>query len=429
MARGQLAKTTRRRLLGLVYLATIISLVGLSVAIYNKAFVNRVTVTLRTDHTGNQLLVDSDVKERGIIVGSVRKVRSEGDGAVVTLALDPSRITMIPNNVSAQILPKTLFGESYVALQIPEQAGPAIKAGDVIDQDRTRTALETQRVLGDLLPLLQAVKPAELNATLTAVATALTGRGQELGTTLATLNDYLKGLNPSVPQLVDDLKKLGDLSVQYNEAAPDLLATLDNLQTSARTLIEKQGAFTTLLTTATDTSKVLASFLSDNEQRLITVVDTSNSIYNLLDEFRPEYGCLFAGMDKLATATVNTIQNDQINLSVTLDTTNQGPYRPGEQPRLVTGLGPHCFGLPNPPKPFQIPGDFRCLNDGAALTTDRCGSARTASDGQEAIGSPPETALVKSLISGEYGTSPKDVPDIASMLAAPALRGTQVTVK
>lgn len=429
MARDGFAKTTRRRLLGLAYLVTVIGLVGLSVAIYNKAFSDDVIVTLRTDHTGNQLLLDSDVKERGIIVGSVHDVKSEGDGAVVKLALKKDRIGDIPNNVSAQILPKTLFGESYVALQIPGSPGPSIKAGDVIDQDRTKTALETQRVLGDLLPLLQAVKPAELNATLTAVAEALKGRGETLGKTLVNLDAYLKGLNPSVPQLVDDLKKLGDVAVAYNDAAPDLLATLDNLQTSARTVIDKQAALTTLLTTASDTSKVLGSFLADNQQRLIDVVDYSNNIYNLLDEFRPEYGCLFAGMKSLAVSATNAIQNNQINLSVTVDTSNQGPYKPGEQPRLVTGLGPHCFGLPNPQKPFQIPSEFRCLNDGAALTADKCGSAKTASESQEAVGSPPETALVKSLISGSYGSSAKDVPDIAAMLAAPALRGTQVTVK
>ena len=33
------------------------------------------------DHTGNALIVESDVKERGIIVGSVKSVQSKGDGA------------------------------------------------------------------------------------------------------------------------------------------------------------------------------------------------------------------------------------------------------------------------------------------------------------------------------------------------------------
>jgi len=191
MARESFAAVARRRMLGVGFIVVIIALVALSIAFYNKTFTKVVLVTLRADHTGNQLIKASDVKERGIIVGTVRKVRSKGDGAIVTLALDPSRASIIPANVSAQILPKTLFGEQYVALQLPPQPGRHIKNGDVIPQDRSEAALEISKVLGDILPLLQAVKPAELNATLSALATALKGRGEQLGQTLVHLDRYL----------------------------------------------------------------------------------------------------------------------------------------------------------------------------------------------------------------------------------------------
>ncbi|MDT4909089.1 MAG: phospholipid/cholesterol/gamma-HCH transport system substrate-binding protein, partial [Pseudonocardiales bacterium] len=224
MARESFAAVARRRLYGVGFICMIVALIALSIAFYNKTFTKVVTVTLKTDHTGNQLIKASDVKERGIIVGTVRKVRSQGEGAIITLALDPSRASIIPSNVSAQILPKTLFGEQYVALQLPENPARHIKNGDVIPQDRSKAALEISTVLGDILPLLQAVKPAELNATLTALATALKGRGEQLGQTLVHLDRYLTALNPEVPQLVDDLKKLGQVAVQFNDAAPDVIA-------------------------------------------------------------------------------------------------------------------------------------------------------------------------------------------------------------
>src|SRR3954454_16381016 len=109
MAEEALGTVVKRRLLGVLFLVVVISLIGLSIAIYNKAFTDTVEVTLRADHTGNQLIIDSDVKERGIIVGSVKKVNSKGDGVIDTLSLDPSRVNDIPSNVKAQILPKTLF--------------------------------------------------------------------------------------------------------------------------------------------------------------------------------------------------------------------------------------------------------------------------------------------------------------------------------
>lgn len=448
MARESITTVVGRRLLGLGFIALILALIALSVAFYNKAFTKVVTITLRTDHTGNQLLTESDVKERGIIVGSVRKVKVDSHGecqdptgtcSVITLALNPSRAKLIPNNVSAQILPKTLFGEQYVSLQLPDHAGPPIKGGDSIAQDRSAVALESQRVIGDILPLLQAVKPAELNATLTAMATALRGRGEELGKTLVGLDAYLKQLNSEaspgrsyLSQLVLDLKKLGQVSVKFNDAAPDLLSTLDNLQTGANTLIDKRAALDTLLTTGATTSDIFESFLSTNKQRLISIVDSSDKIYNLLNAYTPEYSCMLSGLVGLNDLANRGIVNGQIQLSaqVYVAAPHFGKYVPGEEPKLVTGLGPHCFGMPNPPKPFKVPGSFRCVNDGAALTPDPCAqAAKTSAFDQQAIGSPAENALVNSVIAANLGTEPDSVPHIATILAAPALRGMEVTVK
>jgi virulence factor Mce-like protein len=438
MARESFATIARRRLLGVGYIIVIFGLILLSIAVYQKKFSTFVMVKLHTDHTGNQLLIDSDVKERGIIVGSVHGVKSEGDGAVVTLALDPGRVKEIPANVSAQILPKTLFGEQYVSLTYPGTPDRPIKGGDQISQDRSTVALESEKVIGDLLPLIQAVKPAELNATLTAMADALRGRGQELGQTLVSFDNYLKQLNAQASpgttyttQLVTDLDKLGKVSVNLSNDAPDLFATLDNLQTNAKTLINKQAAFNTLLTTASSTSNIISSFLGDNEQRLITVVDTSQSIDSLLAEYTPEYTCMLSALTQLRGRAEKGINHNQIQLSAQLYIAPPtfGAYKPGNQPKFITGIGPNCFGMPNPQVPFKIPSNFRCVNDGAGITADPCAGSKTSGFDQQAIGSPAESALVDTIVAGTYGTTPDRVPKMASLLIAPALRGAEVTIK
>ena len=45
--------------------------------------------------------------------------------------------------------------------------------GSVINQDHSSAAIELERVLDDTLPLLQAIQPDKLAATLGALATAL----------------------------------------------------------------------------------------------------------------------------------------------------------------------------------------------------------------------------------------------------------------
>ena len=114
----------RRRVQGLAFLVVLALLVGLSIATYQKAFTEVARVTLETDTAGNQLQEASDVKVRGVIVGDVREVKATVEGASIELAIRPEFLDQIPADVSARLLPKTLFGERYVALQLPGSARP-----------------------------------------------------------------------------------------------------------------------------------------------------------------------------------------------------------------------------------------------------------------------------------------------------------------
>ncbi len=170
---------------------------------------------------------------------------SSGDGAELKLGLYPSQVGTIPRNVTARIEPKTLFGEKYVALQVPEQPDERhIEAGDTIKQ--TVVAAEVEQTLNDLYPLLRTVQPAELNKTLNALATALEGRGDAIGTNLETLDGYLKRLNPKLPAAIEDLRLLTKTSDLYTEVFPDIAddaAQLrDDRQHAGRARAEAQPA-------------------------------------------------------------------------------------------------------------------------------------------------------------------------------------------
>ncbi|MGO4342701.1 MlaD family protein, partial [Pedococcus sp. 2YAF34] len=131
------------RTYGVVFLLVVGVLCSLSVAAYGHAFTRVVRVTLETDRIGSQLRTGSDVKIRGVIVGEVRSIEVTARGARLGLALKPEMVGVVPAGVSARLLPKTLFGERFVDLVTPPAgaagaagAGRAIRAGDVIGQDR-----------------------------------------------------------------------------------------------------------------------------------------------------------------------------------------------------------------------------------------------------------------------------------------------------
>src|SRR5687767_13369913 len=99
----------RRYAGGVVFLVVLAMLIGLSIAMYTKAFTPVTMVELRADRAGNQLSKGADVKLRGLRVGEVRSIESNGEGAVIQLALNEDLAPLVPADVSARLLPKTLF--------------------------------------------------------------------------------------------------------------------------------------------------------------------------------------------------------------------------------------------------------------------------------------------------------------------------------
>ncbi len=117
----------------------------------------------------------------------------------------------------------------------------------MIPASRVETNVELSRILANLFPLLRAVRPADLNATLNALATALGGRGEQLGQTMDELDSYLGEIGDHLPTLREDLVKLADVADTYDLAAPDLLAVLSNVTDDRADDRGQQGAARQLL--------------------------------------------------------------------------------------------------------------------------------------------------------------------------------------
>jgi hypothetical protein len=101
----------------------IAGLVWLTILLYQKAFTPVVDVTLRATRSATSCRrrpTSSCAAHRRR--GPRGLDRRDGPGATLDLALDPDKVDLIPSNVEAQLLPKTLFGEKYVSLVIPDDA-------------------------------------------------------------------------------------------------------------------------------------------------------------------------------------------------------------------------------------------------------------------------------------------------------------------
>src|SRR5260370_17895392 len=120
---------------------------------------------------------------------------------------------------------------------MPAQPAPArLPAGSVMPQADSADAVELEKVLNNLLPLLQASEPDKLSVTLSALAQGLQGHGKELGQTLVALNAYLVKYNQHLPALDSDIKQLAALARNFNQASPDLVQALPDFTVTNETI-------------------------------------------------------------------------------------------------------------------------------------------------------------------------------------------------
>jgi virulence factor Mce-like protein len=378
----------------------------------------------------------------------------------MTLQIDKSKIRSIPADVEARILPKTLFGEKFVDLVVPQGggSGPRLKPGDVIQQDRSQTAIELQTVFNDLVPLLRTLKPQELSVALSNLAGALRGRGDQLGQNLEYVNTYFSRFNRDLPNFEHDISALADLSNNYADAAPDLLAMLRNFSVNARTMTEKQQSFTQFLTASTDFAGEASDVFGENANRLITLANVSAPVTHLYSQYSKVLECLPNGLAIYDRTRLEQAFGQGPYLHITLTPVgDRGAYTAADRPRKsdLTSINvpPNCYGLPYGshglhPVFARFPGNhpsdnYKCGGYGGGCSpAPPAGAGTTARSGRRnakasttavrptsssVVGSPSEQRLVATIGSADLGGAAPS-PGLMDLLLGPMLRGMAVSV-
>ncbi|MFI8848672.1 MCE family protein [Streptomyces sp. NPDC053499] len=419
----------RRRSAGIVLLLVLALLIWLSVAVYDKRFTDAAEITVRTSQAGHEMHVNTDVKLRGVVVGQVREITSDGKGARLRVALQPDKLAHIPADVRAQMLPTTVFGQRYVALVPPKDPAPRpIRAGATIPQDRSRNAIELEQVLDHLLPTLTAVQPQKLAATLTAVAQALEGRGSKLGDNLVALDAYLAELNPRLPALNRDIKELVRVSHLYAETAPDVLSALSDFATTSRTLVEKADDLSTAYGTTTGTAQELTGFLRENRQNIIRLARASRPTLRLLAAHAPAFPCTLRTLATFVPVMDQALGKgtDRPGLHVDLRVTpSRGKYLPGKDTPSYRGGGggPRCYSVP-----YLGSADGRKAGRTSTAPAAEGATIADAGGGTGMPNSPQENQLINEVLA-PADKRPGKLPGWSSVLVGPTLRGTEVRLR
>lgn len=459
--------------LGAAFVALILFFVWVSYAFFAHVFEERETVTLKTSTVGLQLPKRADVKLRGMIVGEVQKIEAKGDGATLTLGIIPEMMDEIPAGVSAQIIPKTLFGQKFVDLLPPEEKVPGnLQPGDVIE--RASVPVEVEQLLNSAYPLLTSVQPAELSYTLSALSTALGGRGEKLGDTLVSLNAYFTEINPDIPALVNDLVQLGNVSDIYADALPDLARLLNNVSTTSKTIVSQRQQLVAFFSNTTALANTLDAFVERSGDDIVSVTRNGAPILRLLAKYVPSFPCVQAGLSATEPRISNAFRTGKLHVDGQFFGPDVSPtgYTADENiagSQAVLNDHPlaraNCLELEeivaaideNPdaagPYPNETPYSFQddaiyslinlktrhnkyCVFPVGAPSGGDCNDEplpRTAAEqlysgaGISGDDSAAERAALNAMIGGFLGLDSDEVPDVASLLVSPILRGSAVS--
>jgi phospholipid/cholesterol/gamma-HCH transport system substrate-binding protein len=331
------------RLLGGLFVVAVLVASVLVGAQFEGAFDRYVPVTVLADRAG--LLMDrgADVKVLGVVVGQVRSVTTTGSGADLEIGLYPSMVDRVPTDVTANVLPLTIFGSKYVELvRPPGQHSPPIRAGAVISGGHVSVRID--ETFQHLLDDLDAIQPSQFNTALSAVANTLSGNGAKIGQLSTDLDRYLKGLNPSLPALHQDLDQAPAVLGTYTDVTPDLLRIGGNLGATSDLLVTHKAQLTAFLLSLTDFGHRGADFLSGIQDPLAGALSVLNPTTRLLAEYSTMFPCLFQGLE-LNRDLLNRTADSGVHITVT-PALGVEPYRyPRDLATIMPGTGPDCHAM------------------------------------------------------------------------------------
>jgi phospholipid/cholesterol/gamma-HCH transport system substrate-binding protein len=308
-------------------------------------FTPKTELTMVASRAGLVMEPGSKVTYNGTEIGrvaSISEIQSDGNSAAkLVLNVNPKYINLIPVNVVATIEAATVFGNKYVSLTAPERPKQQrISSNDVIDVRSVTTEFNT--LFETIFSIAEKVDPIELNATLSAVAQALDGLGSRFGESIDNGNHILSQLNPRIPQVNYDVRRLADLTEIYVHAAPDLWGFLQNAVTTARTLTRQQHDLDAALLAAVGAGNTGEDIFARGGPYLVRGAADLVPTAALLDTYSPELFCMIRNFYDVAPKVANAIGGNGYSLAGAGEITGApNPYvYPDNLPRVNARGGP-----------------------------------------------------------------------------------------
>ncbi|MCV7038721.1 MCE-family protein MCE1A [Mycolicibacterium moriokaense] len=333
------------RTAGTVTLALVVVVVSTVYLQFRGEFSPAMHLTLVSDRAGLVMEPGAKVTYNGVEIGRVAAVRAiqQGDTTKAKLSLDvaPKYIELIPANVTAEIKASTVFGNKYVAFRSPSRPASArVSSSQVIDVSHVTTEFNT--LFETLMSIAQKVDPVKLNLTLAATAEALDGHGLDFGRSIVAGNAVLDDINPQMPQIREDTRRLTDLADVYAKSSPDFWNFLNNAATTAGTVNEQRADLDAALLAAAGFGDTGADVVGRGSPYLVRGLADLVTTTDTLNTYSPEFLCSIRNYAAILPQTVESAGGNGYSIDFRIGLTGApNPYvYPDNLPRSNARGGP-----------------------------------------------------------------------------------------
>ncbi|ORV64145.1 MCE family protein [Mycobacterium gastri] len=284
---------------GVVFLVLALVIFVLVYLQFRGDFTPKVKLTMFSDRAGLVMDPGSKVTYNGVQIGRVDTIseitRDGKPAAKFVLNVNPKYLSLVPENVNAQIKATTVFGGKYVSLTTPrDDRGNVISKGHLTPKsviNAVGVTTEINTLFQTITSIAEKVDPVKLNLTLSAAAQALTGLGDRFGQSIVNANAILDDVNPRMPQARRDIQQLAALGDVYANASPDLFDFLDNSVPTARTFNQHQRELDAALLAAVGFGNTGADVFGRGGPYLARGAADLVPSAQLLDTYSPELFC------------------------------------------------------------------------------------------------------------------------------------------
>ena len=295
--RGMGVPTVRRQdtLMGAIALLLLVAVCAVGIKAAFGAYAGGFKVVGQFDAAGQGLLPGSDVKVRGVKVGSVRKIELVDGAAQVTMRLYDGE--EIPRDALARIRAKTLFGEKFVDLDLTdtdERAGPFLREGDTIEN--TEGGFELEQVLVDTYPILARIDRQELMTVISQLAEGGRGLGEAVNRSIvngATVSEVFAENAELTNEFLADLARF---SGQLADSADDVVGIADSGNVALPVLNDGEAELVTILRQAGRLSNDVADLLLGNKAFVDASLGDGSRTLNVLYGQRSQVVPLVIGL-------------------------------------------------------------------------------------------------------------------------------------